>query len=85
MRVEIEDIVRHSGNRSAAYRGRVDGTPFGRYRLIELTSRFTSLSMVTRKYHGSMKLGIAELATTLLISGGLGLASLGLGSGSAQA
>jgi hypothetical protein len=33
----------------------------------------------------SVKLGIAGLATTLLVSGGLGLAALGLGAGAAQA
>jgi hypothetical protein len=34
---------------------------------------------------GSMKRGIAEIATTLLLSGSLGLAGLGLSAGTAQA
>jgi hypothetical protein len=33
----------------------------------------------------SMKLGVAGLATTVLVSGGLGLAGLGLAAGAAQA
>jgi hypothetical protein len=32
-----------------------------------------------------MKIGIARLATTVLVSGGLGLAALGLGAGTANA
>jgi hypothetical protein len=49
------------------------------------TSRLTSLPSSRGNNLRSMKQGIAGLATTLLLFGGLGLAVLGLGAGTAQA
>jgi hypothetical protein len=48
-------------------------------------SRFASLPRSGRNTVRSMKVGIAGLATTLLLSGGLGLAGLELGAGTAEA
>jgi hypothetical protein len=48
-------------------------------------SRFTSLPCSRANTVRSMKRGIAGLATTLLVSGGMGLAALGLGAGTANA
>jgi len=48
-------------------------------------SESASLPCSRRNNLRSMKLGIAGLATALLVSGGLGLAGLGLAAGNAQA
>jgi hypothetical protein len=48
-------------------------------------SRFTSIPSSHPNTVRSMKPAIAGLATTLLVSGGLGLAGLGLAAGTAQA
>jgi hypothetical protein len=48
-------------------------------------SRLTSLPCSRRNSARFIKLGIAGLATTLLVSGGLGLTGLGLAAGTAQA
>jgi hypothetical protein len=48
-------------------------------------SRFTNRPCSRGNTENSVKVGIAGLATTLLVSGGLGLAALGLGAGIAHA
>lgn len=48
-------------------------------------SRSTNLPRSHGNAVKSVKLGIARVATTLLVSGGLGMAALGLGAGTAHA
>jgi hypothetical protein len=64
---------------------RPHGADSNKKKTMNRISRFTNRRCSQGNTVKSMKPGIARIATTLLVSGGLGMAALGLGAGAAHA